>query len=139
MKLIVERIHFKETYTIGKLYIDFSNNFDPEYFCDTLEDKVRFDGKKVYGKTAIPDGTYKLLLTHSPKFKRILPLVQNVPGYSGVRIHAGNTEADTEGCILVGFNKMKGQIINSHLTFMKLFDLLKKYPEIDTIEIINKV
>lgn len=139
MKLIVERIHFKESYTIGKLYIDFSNNFDPEYFCDTLEDKVRFDGKKVYGKTAITAGKYQLSLTYSPKFKRILPLIDNVPNYSGVRIHAGNTDADTEGCILVGFNKVKGQLINSQVTFMKLFNILKKYSEIDTIEIINKV
>lgn len=139
MKLIVKRKHFKEGYTIGKLYIDYNNNFEPEYFCDTLEDKVRLDGQKIYGKTAIPAGTYRLLLTFSPKFNRVLPLINNVPGFSGVRIHAGNTAADTEGCILVGQNKEVGKVINSQVTFLKLFSILKTYPEIDTIHIINEL
>jgi Family of unknown function (DUF5675) len=139
MKLIVKRKHFRDEYTIGKLYIDYNNNFDPEYFCDTLEDKVRLDGQKIYGKTAIPAGTYRMVLTHSPKFNRVLPLINAVPGFTGVRIHPGNSPQDTEGCILVGENKQKGKVINSQVTFVKLFGILKTYPEIDTIQIINEL
>jgi hypothetical protein len=139
MKLIVKRKHFKADYTIGKLYVEYNQNSDPEYFCDTLEDKVRFDGSKVYGKTAIPAGKYQLKMTYSPKFNRIMPLIDNVPGFLGVRIHSGNTNADTEGCLLVGENKQIGKVINSQVTFLKLFNILKTYPELNTIEIINEV
>lgn len=80
--------------TIGKLYVDGA------YQCFTLEDVVRTS--KIAGRTAIPAGRYKVRLTMSPRFKRILPLLENVPNYSGVRIHPGNTADDTEGCILPG-------------------------------------
>jgi hypothetical protein len=135
MKLILDRKYKKETYTIGNLYIDYNNNFDPELFCNTIEDKVRPAGEKVYGKTAIPAGTYPIVITYSPKFKRELPLIFNVPGFSGVRIHPGNDENDTEGCILVGENKVKGKVVNSQITFLKLFNILKTYPQINQIEI----
>ena len=94
-------------YTIGKLYID------NQYFCDTLEDVVRKDGEKVYGKTAIPSGMYRVKKTYSPRFKKVLPEILEVPNFSGVRIHAGNTAKDTEGCILLGLNKSKGAVLNS--------------------------
>lgn len=94
-------------YTIGKLYID------NVYFCDTLEDTVRAKGEKVYGKTAIPSGTYRVKKTFSPRFKKVLPEILEVEGFSGVRIHAGNTAKDTEGCVLLGLNKVKGSVINS--------------------------
>lgn len=94
-------------YTIGKLYID------NQYFCDTLEDVVRKDGEKVYGKTAIPSGMYRVKKTFSPRFKKVLPEILEVPNFSGVRIHSGNTAKDTEGCILLGLNKTKGAVINS--------------------------
>ena len=135
MKLILDRKYKKETYTIGNLYIDYNNNFDPEFFCNTIEDKVRPSGEKIYGKTAIPAGTYPIVITYTPKFKRELPLIFNVPGFSGVRIHPGNDENDTEGCILVGENKVKGKVINSQITFLKLFNILKTYPQINQIEI----
>lgn len=103
-------------YTIGKLYLD------GQYLCDTLEDTVR--DKKIAGKTAIPTGTYNCEWTYSQRFKRVLPEVFNVPGFTGVRIHTGNTAADTEGCILVGQNKVKGQVINSKITFSALEEVL---------------
>ena len=106
MKVKVKRTFKGEEYTIGKLYID------DNYFCDTLEDTVR-NGVKVYGKTAIPAGKYKVKKTMSPRFQKILPEILNVPGFSGVRIHSGNTAADTEGCLLLGLNKEKGKVLCS--------------------------
>lgn len=118
MKLLLNRIYKGKDYTIGKLFI---NN---KYFCDTLEDAVRPDGMKVYGKTAIPAGTYKVELTESPRFRCLMPLICDVPNFTGVRIHSGNTAEDTDGCVLVGFNKVKGKVINSRETFGKLLSLM---------------
>ena len=105
----VKRTFKGSEYTIGKLYID------GHYLCDTLEDTVR-NGVKIAGKTAIPAGKYKVKKTMSPRFKKILPEILNVPGFSGVRIHSGNTAADTDGCLLLGLNKAKGQVLESQTT-----------------------
>lgn len=105
MKITVKRTFKGPEYTIGKLYID------DNYFCDTLEDTVR--KVKIAGKTAIPAGSYKVKKTMSPRFKKILPEILNVPNFSGVRIHSGNTAADTDGCLLLGLNKSKGQVLCS--------------------------
>lgn len=125
MKIRLVRKYRKEKYTIGKLYID------GEYFCDVIEDKDRgLDDSmtvreildiKVKGQTAIPYGTYKVEITYSPKYKRLMPLLLNVKGYSGIRIHSGNTAKDTEGCLLVGQNKKVGMVLNSRNTYQKLF------------------
>ena len=130
MKLTLIRKYKLPTYTIGKLYID------GEYFCDTLEDKDRglTDGMtvseiskiKIKKETAIPTGTYKVTITYSNRFKKNMPLINNVKGFEGIRIHSGNTDKDTEGCILVGFNKVKGNVINSRDTYNKLFSVLSK-------------
>lgn len=106
MQIIIKRTFKGPDYTIGKLYID------GQYFCDTLEDTVRV-GKKIAGQTAIPAGEYKVAKTYSPRFKKILPEIQNVPNFTGVRIHAGNTAKDTDGCVLLGLNKVKGSVLNS--------------------------
>lgn len=127
MKIIVKRRFLGKDYTIGDMYLD------GQWFCNTLEDTVRPAGQKVYSKTAIPAGKYKVIKTMSPRFKKILPLICDVPGFAGVRIHAGNTAADTEGCILVGENKVKGKVINSKITMNKL---MAKLDEENTIEII---
>jgi len=120
MLIEVKRFEFKDTYTVGKMYID---NI---YECYTLEDVVR-KGAKVNGQTAIPTGTYNLIINHSNRFNRDLPLLENVPNFTGVRIHAGNTSANTEGCILVGTTwSGKDFIGNSRVAFNKLFDKLKK-------------
>lgn len=109
MKLKLIRKYCNETYTIGKLYID------GVYYCDTLEDAVRDLNieNKVYAQTAIPSGIYKVVVTMSNKFKRLLPLLLNVPYFEGIRIHRGNTANDSAGCILLGENKVKGKVINS--------------------------
>ena len=121
MELRVQRIAKRESYTIGRLYID------GERFCDTLEDKVRDLSKeeKVKGQTAIPTGRYRVYLTYSPRFKRILPLLVDVPHFTGVRIHRGNTAKDTEGCILVGFNREIGKVLDSAATEQRLMAVLQ--------------
>ena len=120
MLIKVKRFDFKDTYTAGRMYID------DVYFCYTLEDTVR-QGAKVYGKTAIPNGTYNLIINYSNRFARDLPLLQNVPNFTGVRIHAGNTSKDTEGCILLGKTYAgKDFIGSSRSAFNDFFTKLKQ-------------
>jgi hypothetical protein len=129
MEIQVNRIARKDGYTIGRM------SLNGVYFCDTLEDTDRglnatmsLDevlAKKIKAQTSIPTGKYDVILTFSPRFKRVLPLLLGVKGYEGIRIHAGNTaEKDTEGCLLVGENKIKGRIINSRATLEKLMSIL---------------
>lgn len=121
MEILIERLYKKEDYTIGNLSID------GKFFCNSLEDKDRglkssmspsqVQKIKVKGKTAIPTGRYPIVETYSPKFKRNMPLIDRVPGFTGVRIHWGNTAADSSGCVLVGYNKKKGMVLDSRNTF----------------------
>lgn len=123
MRIEIKRFFKGEKYTIGRMYID------GIYFCDTLEDKVRAftqDDPKVWGETAIPEGIYRCTVTYSPKFKRELPYLHNVPYFTGIRIHRGNTHVDTAGCILVGENKMVGKVINSTKYELELTKLIKE-------------
>ena len=129
MKLTLKRIALRPTYTIGKLYID------DVYFCVTIEDTVRdlnkngkFDNgeKKVHSKTAIPYGTYEIKWTYSPRFKKYTPQLMNVPSFEGIRIHAGNTSADTEGCLILGKNKQVGKVLNSRATINKFYPIIKE-------------
>ena len=129
MKLTLKRIALRPTYTIGKLYID------DVYFCDTIEDTVRdinkngkFDNgeKKVHSKTAIPYGNYEIKWTYSPRFKKYTPQLMNVPSFEGIRIHAGNTSADTEGCLILGENKQVGKVLNSRATINKFYTIIKE-------------
>lgn len=144
MKLLLRRLYKKPTYTIGKLYID------GKYFCDTIEDTVRdlhrTNGKaKIYAKTAIPEGTYKVTMdVVSPKFRNAnwakpyggkVPRLLNVPYFEGILIHVGNTERNSAGCIIIGQNKIKGQVINSVQTFHNLMKELLKDKNNITIEI----
>ena len=151
MNITLKRIAKLPDYTIGKLYID------GVYICDTLEDTDReltqtmpleeLQDKKIYGKTAIPTGTYKVSMNIiSPKFRNKswakqwngkLPRLLNVPGYEGVLIHVGNKPEDSLGCILVGENKVKGQVINSVNTFKRLMDVLSNAKSEIVITITN--
>ena len=96
MHIRIVREPTKNDTTLGALFID------DHWQCHTLEDIIRPVGEKVYGETAIPAGRYKLVLSMSNRFKRILPEVLAVPEFTGIRIHAGNTAKDTEGCLLLG-------------------------------------
>lgn len=129
MILELKRETLNEQYTVGKLFIN------GVYFCDTLEDVVRdinkngiFDGKetKIKGETAIPYGMYEVTVTVSPRFKRELPRLLNVPNFEGILIHSGNYAKDTEGCILVGENKVKGGLINSRKYSDELVNYIKQ-------------
>lgn len=122
MELTLNRIFLGSSATIGELLVN------DKHLCDTLEDRVRPEGEKVYGKTAIPEGTYEVKLTHSPRFKKILPEILNVPNFSGIRIHTGNSSKDAEGCILVGTwdGEKEDWVGNSRIAFDELMALLEE-------------
>ena len=132
MKLFLQRIAQTPEYTIGRLEIN------GKFFCNTLEDPVRDlpEEQKIMHKTAIPEGTYKVIVNRSPRFKRDLPLLLDVPYFEGIRIHRGNTAKDTSGCILVGINSKKGMVLDSTKYEVELTNILKKAQlNNDTIEI----
>ncbi|MFR7490184.1 MAG: DUF5675 family protein, partial [Romboutsia timonensis] len=91
-------------------------------------DRVRPEGEKIYGKTAIPEGIYEMVLSYSPRFKKILPEILNVPNFTGIRIHCGNSSADSSGCILVGTwdGKKEDWISDSRKAFDELMSLLQE-------------
>ena len=141
MKLEVERRWKKETYTIGRLYVD------GVFFCNTLEDRDRglkqtdelstIKTRKVYGETAIPTGTYGITLNvMSQKYAAVpwywqlcrgkMPRLLSVPGFDGILVHPGNTALDTYGCILVGKNTKVGKLTESKATFKKLYKEMEK-------------
>ena len=115
---VVERFEFQPRRTFGRLLADGA------FLCFTLEDQVR-DGQKVPGETAIPTGTYPLVVTLSNRFKRNLPLVVGVPGFEGIRLHAGNTISDTEGCILVGLTRDDTSVYQSRLALLLVMTRLE--------------
>ena len=141
MKLLLKRIAKRDTYTIGKLYID------GQYFCDTIEDKDRGLKQsmslseilrlKIQNKTAIPTGTYKITINVvSPRFskkdfyiqnanKGRVPRLLNIPGFDGVLMHVGTDENSSSGCIIVGKNKIVGKVLESKDTFIKLYKKLQ--------------
>lgn len=136
MEIKVERAWKKKDYTIGRLYIN------GKLWCNTLEDTVReIDDNgngKIKGKTAIPAGKYKVIFNYSPKFGRQMPRLLNVPHFDGILIHSGNTAADSEGCILVGYNNEVGRLSHSRDTSDRLNVLIEdvqRHGEEITIEI----
>ena len=126
MELILERIAKQKTYTIGRLYIlrQVMDEYRPgeakEYLCDTLEPTWRdyeHGAYKIKGRSAIPECRYAVVISYSPKFKAWLPIMLGGPEFNkqwqGIRIHAGNTVKDTQGCILVGRNQRVGEVLES--------------------------
>lgn len=135
IRLRLKRRYFADTYTIGDLYI--KKDYEEEYFfSNTLEDTVRelkTIEDKIPCETAIPYGTYKVILNISPKFKRLLPRLLNVPFFEGILIHRGNKANDSCGCILIGENKIKGMVINSTKYENGLVNLIKDDDDIKII------
>ena len=139
MELILERIAKRKTYTIGRLYIrqqvmdEYLPGTEDKYFCDTLEPTWRDYANgayKVKGRSAIPEGRYAVVISWSPKFKQWLPILLGGPEFNkqwqGIRIHAGNTAKDTQGCILVGRNQRVGEVLESRKW---LYELKQKIVE----------
>ena len=137
LKLRLKRIARRDTYTVGRLFVQNAR------FCDTIEDKDRglrqdmtpeeIAAAKVYGKTAIPAGTYVIEFTYSAKFGPrydyaagdLMPTIMNVPGFDRILIHSGNTAEDTAGCLIVGVNKEVGKVLESRATLARLYPILR--------------
>ena len=128
MEIILNRIALRPTYTIGKWFND------NQYLCDVVEDVVRDTNKdgdlkdageaKVMHKTAIPYGRYEIVVTWSNRFKRMLPLLLDVPEFEGIRVHNGKDANSSSGCIITGENKVKGGVINSTYYMNRITDML---------------
>lgn len=125
MNITLTRRQSANDCTIGAITID------GRHICHTLEDVVRevpgqpVEAWKIKGHTAIPRGTYQVAVTISPRFGIELPLLQNVPGFSGIRIHTGNTAAHTEGCIIPGLTAASTSVGQSKAAFDKLFSMIR--------------
>lgn len=132
MKLKLQRIFRGDKYTIGKFYID------NVYFCDSLEDTCRIINgdcsMKIYGQTAIPEGDYHVEYIWWDKHQKFYPHIKDVPCFTGIMIHSGINQDDTEGCILLGVNDVKGQLHNGLIHMDRLRNKLKDEKNI-TIEI----
>lgn len=130
MEIVLEREIRSVTTTIGRLFVD------GQYECFVLEDEdrglkqsmplVEIVERKIYGKTCIPEGRYRVIINQSNRFKRLLPLLLNVPGYEGIRIHPGNTEENTEGCLLPGRVRRADKVLESRLAFDALFAKMQR-------------
>ena len=133
MKIKLYRLREKNNATIGMLFID------GVYFCDTLEDKIR--DTKIMHETAINSGIYEVVINHSVRFKRLMPLLINVPNFVGVRIHQGNTQLDTSGCILLGNAGTVWYLSQSKIYFDLFYKILSTALKKKkcTIEIINNI
>ena len=139
MQIMLTRNWKKPDYTIGRIFI---NN---AFFCNSMEpidrglrqDMPIEDIKrlKVKNKTAIPTGTYKVMMTWSPKYQKKMPQIMNVPCFDGVRFHPGNKPKDTRGCVLPGENSVKGMVVNSTKYFNQFVSMLEGSGGIATLVI----
>lgn len=135
LKIKIDRFAKGLRYTVGRLgfigYDEAGKEIENKpLFCNTMEDVVRLlrsKEDKINNETAIPDGKYEVVMSYSNRFKRVLPLLLNVPYFTGVRIHRGNTDKDTEGCILVGKNNIKGMVTNSAWYEAQLCKIISRY------------
>lgn len=124
INLFLKRQVKTKDFTLGELFI----NGVP--FCMTVEDMERMEGEKVFGKTAIPKGTYKVIINMSKRFKKEMPLLVDVTNFTGVRIHSGNTADDSEGCIIVGMTRTLNGVGLSRIAFNKLMARLRQDKDI---------
>lgn len=128
--VVLERFAYRDKYVIGRLYI--GNIF----FCHTLEPQLGVVGSS---KGCIPAGVYKMAISWSHKFQKMLPILFDVPNFEGIRIHVGNTSKDTQGCILLGDNIKVGSVSNSALRVTEFIRLFQKNKlQMDMLHIVNK-
>lgn len=137
MEFRLKRMYFGSTYTIGALQYRMNPEDNYTYLCDTLEPHAIDWNKdiKLKGKTAIPEGKYRIEFRKSRRFGKLMPFLLDVPEFDGVMIHAGNYPNDTQGCILVGKNDVKGMVTHSLVHFKKLYALMVDANEPITIEV----
>ena len=119
----IDRAFKKTGYTINRVFLDGKRFSDGKRYCNCLEDEDRgltseMTVEQIWkikkkGATAIPTGRYKIIMSYSPRFGKELPLLVGVKGFEGIRIHSGNTDKDTEGCLLFGLNDKVGMVSNS--------------------------
>ena len=126
VKFTITRDVFFPTYTLGRLFVDGSLY---GYTCEDADRKLEAGGQKIKGQTAIPRGLYRLTATLSNRFKRLMPLIQGVPGFEGIRIHGGNTAEDTEGCPLLGMVRTTNGVRNCAQVNADLLDLITSLEE----------
>lgn len=136
MKITIDRAWRKQDYTISRVFINGERFGDGKKWCSVLEDTDRgltqsmsveeIKKLKAYGQTAIPRGIYEVQITYSPKFKRMLPILRDVKGFSCIRIHPGNSPSDSLGCLLPGVNDEVGRVNNSRYWFNLLFTRIQE-------------
>lgn len=131
MKLRLIRSYFTELSTVGELYAN------DTFICYTLEDRIR--EVKIPNETAIPAGVYPVEITWSNKFGQLMPLVSNVPNFSGIRIHWGNTAADTSGCLLLGLERQENRILRSREAYGMFYNILANAGGKATLTIENSI
>ena len=135
MELKLERKIFYDNATEGNLYIN------GKWFCNTIEDKVRAKpgewkpSVKVYGKTAIPYGKYPVMVTWSNRFKRLLTAILNVPDFEGIRIHNGNSELSSAGCVIVSYkdDDANHRLVNDKAAMNDLCDIVYKAQQVEKV------
>jgi hypothetical protein len=128
MEITVVRKWFTEKSTIGEMSIN------GQFFCYTLEDKMRPEGVKIPKETAIPMGRYEIMLGYSDRFQRLVPRVLNVPMFTGILVHSGNSAVDTEGCLLVGMTKENDNFIGkSRVAFDALMQKLQRAIKVEKV------
>lgn len=139
MELLLKRKYFTEKSTVSELYVNdqlFSYVLeDTDRALDSKMGRKRIGWLKQYGKTAIPYGRYEIVISFSARFKKYLPLLVNVPGFDGIRIHPGNYAEDTEGCLLPGtYNEQTPDFVgNSRVTFGKLLSKIQSVEKYEKI------
>ena len=135
LEISIDRAWKKKGYTISRVFLDGKRWGDGKKYCNALEDEDRgltsdmsvdeILAKKKHGETAIPRGRYEVKITYSPRFKKDMPILVAVKGFTGIRIHSGNTAKDSEGCLLVGENTKVGMITNSRYWTTMLTAIIK--------------
>lgn len=127
MKITIRRTILEQTYTLGVMEID-GKHFG--YTCEDSDRQLEVEGnEKIKGKTAIPRGRYEVVLSFSHRFQRTMPEILNVPGFTGVRIHGGNTHEDTEGCPLLGARPIANGVAECKIVNQRLIDLIEAAEE----------